>query len=224
MCKTYNKEWIFFMAKILEIKETVLDKKSLEEYLSKIAADNIVINRSQKDTYPIPRLKKNLEYIELVYTLLNEHVKLKIPIHPAGEWILDNFYIISESGKNIIKNLKVDKYIRMPGLADSGFARIFVLANEIVSNTDGKINQEELQDYLMAYQSQKNLNMEEIWNIGIFIQISLIEKIRKICERIFISQMQKYKVQNMIERLIENKKIKPIKMSTNGKYPFIEYM
>lgn len=212
------------MAKILEIKETVLDKKSLEEYLSKIAADNIVINRSQKDTYPIPRLKKNLEYIELVYTLLNEHVKLKIPIHPAGEWILDNFYIISESGKNIIKNLKVDKYIRMPGLADSGFARIFVLANEIVSNTDGKINQEELQDYLMAYQSQKNLNMEEIWNIGIFIQISLIEKIRKICERIFISQMQKYKVQNMIERLIENKKIKPIKMSTNGKYPFIEYM
>ena len=45
------------MAKILEIKETVLDKKSLEEYLSKIAADNIVINRSQKDTYPIPRLK-----------------------------------------------------------------------------------------------------------------------------------------------------------------------
>lgn len=84
----------------------------------------------------------------------------------------------------------------MPGLADSGFARIFVLANEIVSNTDGKINQEELQDYLMAYQSQKNLNMEEIWNIGIFIQISLIEKYEKFAKEYLYHKCRntKYKI------------------------------
>lgn len=60
--------------------------------------------------------------------------------------------------------------------------------------------------------------------IGTFLQISIIEKIRNICERIFISQTQKFKVENMIERIIENKPTKSLKMTASGTYPFIEYM
>lgn len=56
-------------------------------------------------TYPIKRLRDNLKYISLVYTLLNDHIKLKIPIHPAGEWLLDNFYIIEEAENNVERNL-----------------------------------------------------------------------------------------------------------------------
>ena len=44
------------------------------------------------------------------YNLLNEHIKLKIPIHPAGEWLLDNYYIIDEAVKGIEKNLSLKKY------------------------------------------------------------------------------------------------------------------
>lgn len=47
--------------------------------------------------------------------------------------------------------------------------------------------------------------MEEIWSIGIFMKIALIENIRQICEKIYVSQLQKYKVENIIERLVEQK-------------------
>lgn len=40
--------------------------------------------------------------------------------------------------------------------------------------------------------------MNEIWNIGLFIQISLIENIREICETIYMSQMQKSRVEEII--------------------------
>ena len=47
--------------------------------------------------------------------------------------------------------------------------------------------------------------MDEIWNMGIFMQIAIVENIRQIAEKIFISQIEKIKVESIIERLIENK-------------------
>ncbi|HOZ55295.1 MAG TPA: hypothetical protein PK993_04585 [Clostridia bacterium] len=46
-----------------------------------------------------------------IIPLLNEHIKLGISIHPAGEWVLDNYYIIENSVKMIIKDLTLKKYI-----------------------------------------------------------------------------------------------------------------
>ena len=78
--------------------------------------------------------------------------------------------------------------------------------------------------------------MEEIWNISLFMQIALIENIRQICEKIYSSQMQKYRVENIIERLIENKQKDELQFKQLGeyktkikgfgevKYPFIEYL
>ena len=225
--------------KILNIKGALLDKNQLENYLEKIASDYAIQPKSNKETYPIPRLKENFEIITQIYELLTEHIKLKIPIHPAGEWILDNYYVIEEAVKSIVKDITLKKYINFPGIATgpySGFARIYELAGEIVAYTDCKIDNKVLPELLKAYQSKKNLNMEEIWNIGPFIQIALIEKIREVCEKIYSSQMQKYKVENIIERLVEEKdkdkcKFKNIheyRVKIAGyeemKYPFIEYM
>lgn len=175
----------------------------------------------------------------MVFKLLNEHLKTNIPIHPAGEWILDNFYIIEKTVKTIVKELPLKKYVNFIGIengANSGFARIYVLASEIVSYTDSKINDEILKDLLKAYQTKKTLNMDEIWNIGVFLQIALIENIRNVCEKIYSAQIQKYKVENIIERLVENKDENKLKYKSipfyktknlgygKMKYPFIEHM
>ena len=87
----------------LTIKGVGIDKVQLESYLEKMASDQVLQDGSKKDTYPIPKVKENFEWIKEVYFLLNEHIKLGLPIHPAGEWLLDNFYIIEETVKNICK-------------------------------------------------------------------------------------------------------------------------
>ena len=223
----------------LNVKGAILSQSQLERYLEIIASDHNLKPNSNKNTYPIPRLKENFELITQVYGLLNEHIKLKIPIHPAGEWILDNYYIIEETVKNISKTLTLKKYINFLGMANGpyvGFARVFVLAQEIVAYTDGKIDQKNLGALLKAYQKKKTISMEEIWNISLFMQIALIENIRQICEKIYSSQMQKYRVENMIERLVENKQKDELQFKQLGeykakikgfgevKYPFIEYL
>ena len=41
-------------------------------------------------------LIENFKFITITYEILNEHLKKGINIHPAGEWLLDNYYIIEE--------------------------------------------------------------------------------------------------------------------------------
>ena len=80
--------------------------------------------------------------------------------------------------------------------------------------------------------------MDEIWNIGTFIQIAIIHNIAQISEKIASNQAQKYKVESIVERLIDGKTkqeqiYKEYKEKTHNfnkvmlkdmRYPFIEYM
>ena len=223
----------------LDIEGAILDEEQLKKHLEKMAMQHTLKSKANKNTYPVPQLVENYIKIKNVYKLLNEHIKLGINIHPAGEWILDNFYIIEEAVRQIEKEMTLRKYANFVGIQNgkyAGFARIYVLATEIVAYTDNKINGENLKKYLQAYQTKKTLNMEEIWNIGIFLQIAIINNIAEISEKIYSSQIQKYKVKSIIERLVENKEknelkynqITATKLKNNEfrsmRYPFIEYM
>ncbi len=227
------------LVKVLNLKGALLDEYQLENYLEKIASDHILKDKSDKITYPIPRLEDNFKEITKTYELLNTHLKMGLHIHPAGEWLLDNYYTIEETVKMIAKDLSLSKYKNFVALANGtyeGFARIYVLASEIVAYTEGKIDSHNLQKLLAAYQRKKTLNMEEIWNIGTFLQIAMIETIRGVCDKIYLVQMQKYKVENILERLVENKPKEEIRFQLKSqnphkvienkemKYPFIEHM
>ena len=223
--------------KVLKLNGALLDKEQLQKHLEKIAVSHNLNNKSNKNTYPIPQMLQNFEFIKEVYKLLNEHVKLGITIHPAGEWLLDNFYIIEETVKQVEKELTVKKYTNFIGIANGsyeGFARVYVLASEIVAYTEGKIEKNDLIKYIESYQTKRTLNMDEIWNIGLFIQIAIINNIKEVCEKICSSQIQKYKVENIAERLIENKSKSDIKFTDvnhiskyafkDMRYSFVEYM
>lgn len=215
----------------------VLDKNQLQKYLENMASEHILCSKSSKETYPIPRLKDNFNYITKTYDILNLNLKTGVQIHPAGEWLLDNYYIIEETVKGIIKELPLKKYKNFIGIASGeykGYARIYCLAAEIIIYTDGKLELENIKEFLKSYQNKKTLNMEEIWDISLFFKIVLIEKIRRICESIYSGQIQKLKVESLIERFLErkSKEEQQFKIVYNTKnvdvggnrYQFIEYL
>ena len=221
----------------LNIRGTLLDRNQLSSYIEKTAAEHNIRTSSSADTYPVPKVREDYKFILETYKLLDKHIKLGIKIHSAGEWLLDNFYIIEETVKFIEKEMPIKKYKSMIGLSNGrfdGFARSYVLAEEIVAYTDCKIDTDVIDLCLKAYQKKKFLSMDEICNIGIFLKISMISHIRDVCEKIYSSQMQKYKVESIIERVIDGKvgnerkfkNISNVKVFSDSelKYPFIEYM
>ena len=223
--------------KTLNISGALLDEKQLLEHIEKIANNHSIKMFSDDDTYPISSLNESYKFILETYQILNEHIKLGIKIHSAGEWILDNFYIIEEIAKTIRKELTMKKYHKMIGISSgqySGFARSYVLAEEIVSYTDCKLDSNVIYKCLEAYQKNKMLSIDEIENFGIFLKISIISKIKNICEKIYSSELQRFRAESIIERIIENKSINEQRFGNSFKtynnfenelkYPFIEYM
>ena len=220
----------------LNIKGMSLNKEQLQSLMEKMAVNYEISRESNIETYPINRLNNNYKYIQKTYDILNEHIKQNITIYPAGEWLLDNFYIIEETVKSIKNELTEKKYKNFQGISNGlykGFARIYVLAAEIVAYTDNKIDEEILENCLLAYEHKKNLSMEEIWSLPVFLELAIIENIRSVCEKIYISQIQKYKVEEIVERLIEKKqsnkhqfkkRTENTKLYKKSSYPFIEYM
>ncbi len=215
----------------------VLDRNQLQKYLENLASEHILCSKSNKETYPIPRLKDNFSYITKTYDILNVNLKTGVQIHPAGEWLLDNYYIIEETVKGIIKELPLKKYRNFVGIANGeykGYARIYCLAAEIILYTDGKLEIENIKELLKSYQTKKTLNMEEIWDINLFFKIVLIEKIRRICESIYSAQLQKLKVESLVERFLDKKskeeqQFKVVYDTKNidiggNRYQFIEYL
>ena len=94
-----------------DIRGVLLNKEQLKNYLENIASDHTLKEKSDKETYPIPRLIENFDYITKTYDMLNTHLKLGINVHQAGEWLLDNYYVIEETVKEVRKNLPLKKYI-----------------------------------------------------------------------------------------------------------------
>ena len=80
--------------KKLKVRGTLLDRGQLAKHIEKTASEHNITSNSKKDTYPILNLIEDYKFILETYNLLSKHLKLGIKIHSAGEWILDNFYII----------------------------------------------------------------------------------------------------------------------------------
>lgn len=218
---------------MLNIKGALLEKNQLEKYLEQQAAEHNIKLKSDLVTYPIPKLEEDFKLITKVYNLLNEHVKAKINIHPAGEWLLDNYYIINENIQMISEEMNKKAYTKLPGLENGkhqGFARAYILAYEIVGHRNNRIEKDVVEDSLKAYQNKKMLNMEELWCLPTFLKIALIKNISEISEKIYFAQLEKEKVLKIIKDSIDTE-IKGINIAKHSykktyemKCAFVEYM
>jgi len=124
--------------------------------LSKLRTNKILYSLS----WPLPRLNINYENISSLYRDLNENLKKRREIPPAAEWLLDNFYIIEEQVKCIRKDLSKKNYSKLPGLKSGphkSYARIYTIITDLISQTDGQLDENTILKYLTDYQSQNKL-------------------------------------------------------------------
>ena len=68
----------------------------MENYAKRLALEHNVQGKINKKSFPITKMKEDFYRIRKAYDVLSESISLDISIPPSGEWILDNFYIISK--------------------------------------------------------------------------------------------------------------------------------
>ncbi len=147
-------------------------------------------------------LADNEEVLLEVHQLLTEAVKAERRIAPAGEWLLDNFYLIQEQIRIAKKHLPKGYNEDLPQLLSgpsAGFPRVYDIALEIISHSDGRVDLKSLIGFITAYQTITPLKLGELWAIPIMLRLALIENLRRLTAQIAIGRIN----QNLADYWVE---------------------
>ena len=145
--------------------------------------------------------EQNYNIICKTHKLLESSYELKIPIHSAGQWILDNMYIIEEEYEEIKEARRSLKSKRLPAIITHDgdkYVSIFYLAYELVEQNTGYIDQNLILNCLREHQKLSYLTSEELDLFILMLKIALLKFIAIICLNIMNSQAKKIEVEEII--------------------------
>jgi len=150
------------------------------------------------------RLAENEALLLEVHKLLTLDVKADRRITPAGEWLLDNFYVIEEqirtAGHHLPKGYSRE-LPRLAGGASAGLPRVYDLALEAIAHGDGRVDPENLRRFVGAYQSVTALKLGELWAIPIMLRLTLIENLRRMAARIAGHRLDRNRAEAWADRM-----------------------
>jgi hypothetical protein len=135
----------------------------------------------------LTRLADNEGVLLEVRNLLTEAIKAARRITPAGEGLLDNFYLIEEQIHTARRHLPKGYSRELPRLLNgpsAGLPRVYDIALETISHGDGRVDPESLSSFVAAYQTVTALKLGELWAIPIMLRLALIENLRRVAARI----------------------------------------
>ena len=154
----------------------------------------------------LARLAENEGVLLRACSLLGAAVKANRRITPAGDWLLDNFYLIAEQIRMARRHLPKRYSGELPRLAQgpaAGFPRVYDIALEAISHGDGRVDPESLDRYVAAYQKTTALKLGELWAIPIMLRLALIENLRRVAARIAAGAVNRDLADNWADRMME---------------------
>jgi len=158
----------------------------MEQHGKRLAEAHLLAPHHAPDQLLV-RLNANELTLVDVCALLLEAVKQNRRIAPAGEWLLDNFYLIDEQIRTARRHLPKGYSRELPRLRNgpsAGLPRVYDIALEIIAHGDGRVDPENLSRFVAAYQSVTPLKLGELWAIPIMLRLALIENLRRVAARI----------------------------------------
>jgi hypothetical protein len=154
----------------------------------------------------LARLAENEGVLIGAFNLLTTAVKTNRRIAPAGEWLLDNFYLIEEQIRTAKRHLPKGYSRELPRLLEgpsAGLPRVYDLALETISHGDGRIDLESLSSFVAAYQTVTVLKLGELWAIPIMLRLALIENLRRVGARIAADRLDRNRADYWADQMTE---------------------
>ena len=154
----------------------------------------------------LSRLGENEGVLRGACNLLSEAVTANRRIAPAGEWLLDNFYLIEEQIRTARRHLPKGYSRELPRLLSgpsAGLPRVYDIALETITHGDGRVDPESLSSFVAAYQTVTVLALGELWAIPIMLRLALIENLRRVGARIAADRTDRNRADYWADQMTE---------------------
>ncbi len=168
------------------LRSELLSRDQMRQH-GKVLADSHKLTKERVPEQLLTRLTENEGVLVETCSLLTSAVKANRRIAPAGEWLLDNFYLIKEQIRTAKRHLPKGYSRELPRLLNgpsAGLPRVYDIALETISHGDGRVDQGSLSSFIAAYQQVTALKLGELWAIPIMLRLALIENLRRVGTRV----------------------------------------
>lgn len=173
------------------LRSELFSTDQMDQHAIQLATSHVVTHEEAPEQL-LKRLADNEEILIRVTTLLQETVREKKAITPAGEWLLDNFYLIEEqirTGKRYLPKGYSKGLPKLRGGTLAGYPRVYEIAIEIISHSDGHVDIQSLSSFIASYQKVSQLTIGELWAIPIMLRLALLENLRRVAARIAVDRI-----------------------------------
>jgi cyclic beta-1,2-glucan synthetase len=187
------------------LRSELLSADQIEQYGKRLAASHKLMTAHVRDPL-LARLTANEAVLVEVCNLLSIAVSANHRITPAGEWLLDNFYLIEEQIRTARQHFPKGYSRELPRLAigpSSGLPRVYDIALETISHGDGRVDPESLNRFVASYQTVTTLKLGELWAIPIMLRLALIENLRRVAVRIAAGRIERNMAGDWADQMFE---------------------
>jgi cellobiose phosphorylase len=175
------------------LRAELFSTDQMEQHGARLASAHRLTPRRVPDRL-LSRLAANERVLIETCNLLTTAVAAKQRITPAGEWLLDNFYLIEEQIRTARRHLPKGYSRELPSLAagtSAGLPRVYDIALETIAHGDGRVDPDGLSRFVAAYQTVTPLRLGELWAIPIMLRLALIENLRRVAGRIAAGRLDR---------------------------------
>ena len=186
------------------LRSELLSAEQMKQHGRILAAAHELAQRWAPDRL-LARLADNEEVLIEVCRLLTQALEAGRRIVPAGEWLLDNFYLIEEQIRTARRHLPKGYSRELPRLrsgSSAGLPRVYDIALEAISHGDGRVDPEVLDGFVSSYQTVTALKLGELWAVPIMLRLALIENLRRVSARIAAARIERDRAASWAERMV----------------------
>ena len=187
------------------LRAELFSREQLAQHGTVLAASHHLSTRRAPDRL-LKRLAENESVLIAVQTLLTTAVNDDRRITPAGEWLLDNFYLVEEQIRTARRHLPAGYSRQLPRLAEGPSAtwpRVYDIALETISHGDGRLDTDGLGGFVAAYQTVVPLTIGELWAIPIMLRLALIENLRRVAARLGTDRVDRNRADHWADQMVE---------------------
>ena len=166
-----------------QVSTVKLSPAEILEHAQRHASEQQVDLTPHHNTVLLDRLKQSRKWIRRVCEDLTAAINLEQKTTAAADWILDNEYILEGNARDVLLNLPRHFYRKLPVLANDayhGLPCIYSLAKDLVAHTEMRLDRENIQAFIEAYQSVRTLSSGELWALPQMMRVALIECIQSL--------------------------------------------
>ena len=191
----------------LPFKAELFNIDQMERYGKILAHSHRLTSKNIPDVL-LSRLSDNEATLLKTCRMLTDSTAGKNRIILAGEWLLDNFYLIEEQIRTIKHHLPKGYERSLPQLIE-GSPRVYEIALQNIIHGDGHWDLESLSRFVTTYQEVTSLSIGELWAIPIMLRLALIENLRCISVRIGNDQINRNLADDWADQMMDVAELDP---------------